>query len=230
MSRSSGSPRATRGHVDGAVTFHEIGPRLTRILLVLQYHPQGFFEQTGNLWRAAGRRARLELKHYRRHVMSQVLLHPDEVTGWRGVIQDGEVVQDHESRLREEDDAEHGDDEYRDQDEAAGENDEDYEGGGQDDAADDDYEDDAADDEYEDEDEDEDAAATARRTGRPTTSTRTKTTTSTKTKRRTRRPATTKSRTPPTRKTSGPMPAGGGGDDHRCAAERWRRAIVQRAR
>jgi Polyketide cyclase / dehydrase and lipid transport len=91
-----------KGHVDGAVSFHEIGPNLTRILLVLEYHPQGFFEGTGNLWRAQGRRARLELKHFRRHVMTQTVLQPDELEGWRGVIEDGEVVQDHESRLREE--------------------------------------------------------------------------------------------------------------------------------
>ncbi|MEU6081384.1 SRPBCC family protein, partial [Streptomyces sp. NPDC047108] len=53
--------KAEKGHVDGAVTFHELTPNLTRILLVLQYHPQGFFEQTGNIWRAQGRRVRLEL-------------------------------------------------------------------------------------------------------------------------------------------------------------------------
>ncbi|OMI34851.1 SRPBCC family protein [Streptomyces sparsogenes] len=84
--------RGQKGHVDGAVTFHEIAPNLTRILVVLQYHPQGFFEHTGNLWRAQGRRARLELKHFRRHVMSEVLLNPDEVQGWRGEIRDGEVT------------------------------------------------------------------------------------------------------------------------------------------
>jgi uncharacterized membrane protein len=83
--------KGAKGYVDGVVTFHELAPRLTRILLVLEYHPQGFFEHTGNLWRAPGRRARLELKHFRRHLMSEVLLHPDEVEGWRGVISDGEV-------------------------------------------------------------------------------------------------------------------------------------------
>ncbi len=41
-----------KGYVDGAVTFHEITPDLTRILVVLEYHPQGFFERTGNIWRA----------------------------------------------------------------------------------------------------------------------------------------------------------------------------------
>jgi uncharacterized membrane protein len=93
--------KGAKGYVDGAVTFHELAPRLTRILLVLEYHPQGFFEHTGNIWRAQGRRARLELKHFRRHVMSEVLLHPDEVEGWRGVIEDGEVAQDHEAALAE---------------------------------------------------------------------------------------------------------------------------------
>ena len=94
--------KGAKGHVDGAVTFHEVTPDLTRILLVLEYHPQGMFERTGNLWRAQGRRARLELKHYRRHIMSNVLLNPDDVEGWRGEIEDGEVVKDHETALEEE--------------------------------------------------------------------------------------------------------------------------------
>jgi uncharacterized membrane protein len=84
-----------KGHVDGAVTFHELTPDLTRILVVLEYHPQGLFERTGNIWRAQGRRARLELKHFQRHVMTQTILNPDEVEGWRGEIRDGEVVREH---------------------------------------------------------------------------------------------------------------------------------------
>jgi uncharacterized membrane protein len=94
--------KAPKGHIDGAVTFHELAPNLTRVLMVLEYHPQGMFEHTGNLWRAQGRRARLELKHFRRHVMSNVLLKPDEVEGWRGVIEDGQVVKDHQTALEEE--------------------------------------------------------------------------------------------------------------------------------
>lgn len=81
-----------KGHVDGAVTFHELAPDLTRMLVVLEYHPQGFFEHTGNIWRAQGRRVRLELKHFRRHVATKVLLHPEEVEGWEGEIHDGKVA------------------------------------------------------------------------------------------------------------------------------------------
>ncbi|HLU29285.1 MAG TPA: SRPBCC family protein, partial [Glycomyces sp.] len=116
--------KGEKGHVDGAVTFHELGPNLTRILVVLEYHPQGFMEKTGNIWRAQGRRARLELKHFRRHVMTRTILHPDDVEGWRGEIRDGEVVESHEEALeREQEEREdqdrqdeaRGDDAYEDE-------------------------------------------------------------------------------------------------------------------
>jgi hypothetical protein len=94
--------KGAKGHVDGAVTFTELGPNLTRVMLVLEYHPQGLFERTGNLWRAQGRRARLEFQHFRRHAMSNVLLHQEEVEGWRGEIHDSEVVKTHEEALEEE--------------------------------------------------------------------------------------------------------------------------------
>jgi len=94
--------KGEKGHVDGTVTFHELTPDLTRIILVLEYYPQGFFERIGNIWRAQGRRARLEFKHFRRHVMTRTILNPDEVEGWRGRIEDGEVVQTHEDALAEE--------------------------------------------------------------------------------------------------------------------------------
>lgn len=96
--RSTGA----KGYVDGAVTFHEITPDLTRILLVLEYHPRGFMEKTANIWRAQGRRARLEFKHFRRYAMTYALLHPDEVEGWRGEIRRGEVVSTAEEETGEE--------------------------------------------------------------------------------------------------------------------------------
>jgi uncharacterized membrane protein len=82
---------AEKGRVDGAVTFHELAPDLTRVLVSLEYHPQGLFERTGNLWRAQGRRVRLELKHFRRHIANHTLLHQGEVDGWTGEIHDGDV-------------------------------------------------------------------------------------------------------------------------------------------
>jgi uncharacterized membrane protein len=85
--------KGEKGHVDGAVTFHELTPDLTRMLINLEYYPQGLFERTGNLWRAQGRRVRLELKFFRRYITSEVLLRQDEVEGWPGEIHDGEVTE-----------------------------------------------------------------------------------------------------------------------------------------
>ena len=96
--------KGAKGFIDGAVTFHEVTPDLTRILLILEYHPKGLFEKTGNLWRAQGRRARLELKHFGRHVMTQSVLHPDEIEGWRGEIRDGKVVEPEEVEPEDEQD------------------------------------------------------------------------------------------------------------------------------
>ena len=91
-----------KGYVDGAVTFHELAPTMTRIMLVAEYHPDGFLEKTANLWRAQGRRLRLEYKHIKRHMMTRTLLEQDEAEGWRGEIRDGEVVKTHEEALKEE--------------------------------------------------------------------------------------------------------------------------------
>jgi uncharacterized membrane protein len=82
---------ADKGRVDGAVTFHELAPDLTRVLVSLEYFPQGLFERTGNLWRAQGRRVRAELKHFRRHVANHALIKQDDVEGWGGEIHDGKV-------------------------------------------------------------------------------------------------------------------------------------------
>ncbi|GAF46325.1 hypothetical protein RW1_030_00670 [Rhodococcus wratislaviensis NBRC 100605] len=114
--------KGAKGFIDGAVTFHEVTPDLTRIVLILEYHPKGLFEKTGNLWRAQGRRARLELKHFARHVMTQSVLHPDDVEGWRGEIRDGEVVEPEEDEAQPEES-----EELEESDEAEGEEPEDEE-------------------------------------------------------------------------------------------------------
>ncbi|ELP65606.1 MULTISPECIES: SRPBCC family protein [Streptomyces] len=88
-----------KGTTRGCVSFHELAPSLTRVIVVVEYYPSGFFEKTGNLWRAQGRRLRLDLKHFLRHVS----LTTDEPEGWRGEIRDGEVVVTHEEALEEED-------------------------------------------------------------------------------------------------------------------------------
>ncbi|MFJ8294930.1 SRPBCC family protein [Streptomyces sp. NPDC094447] len=105
-----------KGSTRGCVSFHELGPTLTRILLTVEYYPSGLFEKTGNLWRAQGRRMRLDLKHFRRHVT----LSDDEPEGWRGEIRDGEVVRSHEEALEEENAADE-DGEEEDEEQVEGE-------------------------------------------------------------------------------------------------------------
>ncbi|MEX5633125.1 SRPBCC family protein [Parafrankia sp. FMc2] len=86
--RIAWTSEGAKGSVNGVITFHPIADDLTRVLLAMEYHPSGFMEKTGNLWRAGGRRTRLDLKHFRRFIMTR-----GEATGsWRGEIRDGEVV------------------------------------------------------------------------------------------------------------------------------------------
>ncbi|WP_157433095.1 SRPBCC family protein [Actinomadura rifamycini] len=104
-----------KGYVDGAVTFAELTPNLTRVLLVAEYHPDGFFEKTANLWRAQGRRLRLEFKHIKRHMMTRSVLEQDDIEGWRGEIRDGEVVKTHEDAVKEEQEAQENQDQEQSQ-------------------------------------------------------------------------------------------------------------------
>ncbi len=80
------------------------------MLLVIEYYPSGFFEKTANIWRASGRRARLDLKHYARHIT----LKGEVDDGWRGEIRDGNVVRSHEDAVAEEEE-ERNEDEERDE-------------------------------------------------------------------------------------------------------------------
>ncbi|MEU5199753.1 SRPBCC family protein [Streptomyces scabiei] len=96
--RITWTSEGAKGTTKGAVTFHALGDSLTRVLLVLEYYPKGLFEKTGNIWRAQGRRARLDLKNFARFIT----LRGEAEDGWRGEIRDGEVVVSHEDALAEE--------------------------------------------------------------------------------------------------------------------------------
>ncbi|MGW3979243.1 SRPBCC family protein [Streptomyces mirabilis] len=116
------STEGAKGTTHGCVSFHELTPDLTRIVLVVEYYPSGFFEKTGNLWRAQGRRMRLDFKNFQRYVTFA----DEDVEGWRGEIRDGEVVRSHEEALEEEEAA--GEEEEQEEyDEEAPEEDEEEE-------------------------------------------------------------------------------------------------------
>ncbi|MBQ0987605.1 cyclase [Streptomyces sp. F63] len=115
--RIAWTSEGAKGTLKGVVTFHALDHGLSRILMVLEYYPKGLFEKTGNIWRAQGRRARLDLKNFRRFVMMR-----GEATGeWRGEIRDGEVVRGHEEVLEAEaEDEELPDGGYEDEEPSGG--------------------------------------------------------------------------------------------------------------
>ncbi|MGW8567689.1 SRPBCC family protein [Isoptericola sp. NPDC055881] len=106
-----------KGTLSGAVTFHAVTDDLTRIVAVVEYRPRGFMEKVANVWRPVGRRLRLELKFFVHYVMTDVMLHPDDLEGYHAEIQDEEIVKSHEDVLNEEQDQDEGEDEGEEQDE-----------------------------------------------------------------------------------------------------------------
>jgi len=86
--------RVTEGLThNGLVTFHEIGPNLTRVMLSLDVEPGGMLEKAARGLRHVKRAARADLHRFKAFIEMQ-----DAETGaWRGVIEDGEVVEDHDS-------------------------------------------------------------------------------------------------------------------------------------
>ncbi|MFE0881987.1 SRPBCC family protein [Streptomyces rochei] len=111
--RISWTSEGAKGTTKGVVSFHKLADSLTRVILVIEYYPKGFFEKTGNLWRAQGRRARLDLKNYVRHIT----LKGEADDGWRGEIRDGEVVRSHEDAVAQEQEEENSEAEERPEDE-----------------------------------------------------------------------------------------------------------------
>jgi uncharacterized membrane protein len=63
-------------YVDGAVTFHELAPGLTRVLVVLACDPQGLLARVVGRWCDLEPRVRGELETYRRQVMTRTLIEP----------------------------------------------------------------------------------------------------------------------------------------------------------
>ncbi|MFK4107650.1 SRPBCC family protein [Streptomyces sp. NPDC002176] len=96
--RITWTTEGAKGTVKGVVTFHAVTDNLTKVLLVLEYFPKGLFEKTGNIWRAQGRRARLDLKLYRKFIM----MRGEATDGWRGEIRDGDVVVTHDDAIEQE--------------------------------------------------------------------------------------------------------------------------------
>jgi uncharacterized membrane protein len=165
--RIAWASEGAKGTTRGVVSFHQLADSLTRVLLVIEYYPSGLFEKTGNIWRAQGRRARLDLKNFARFIT----LKGEAEDSWRGEIRDGEVVRSHEDAVAEENEEneENAEDqeeegpyaEDEDRPEAEEDEEEEYDEEADEDEPEDEY--DEEEDEYEEEPEDEDTRVGSRR-------------------------------------------------------------------
>ncbi len=106
----------------GVVTFHELAPRLTRIELNMDVEPGGMIEKAARGMRHVKRAARADLHRFKAFIEMQEI----ETGAWRGVIEDGELVEEHPEDYDEEREYSDVEDMVEDSD-AEGDGDEDQE-------------------------------------------------------------------------------------------------------
>ena len=82
----------------GVASFHELAPRLTRIEITLDVAPGSLIEKAARGMRHVKRAVRADLHRYKAFIEMQEL----ETGAWRGVIEDGEVVEPHDESYDEE--------------------------------------------------------------------------------------------------------------------------------
>jgi uncharacterized membrane protein len=76
----------------GVVTFHELAPNLTRVLVDLDVDPGSLAEKFARGARLVKRAVRGDLHRLKAFIELQ----EEETGAWRGVIEDGELVEDHD--------------------------------------------------------------------------------------------------------------------------------------
>jgi cobalamin biosynthesis protein CobT len=82
----------------GVVTFHELAPRLTRIEVNVDVVPGSLLEKAARGMRHIKRAMRADLHRFKAFIEMQEL----ETGAWRGVIEDGELVEPHDDSYDEE--------------------------------------------------------------------------------------------------------------------------------
>jgi uncharacterized membrane protein len=82
----------------GVVTFHELAPRLTRIELNVDVDPGSLIEKAARGMRHIKRAMRADLHRFKAFIEMQEM----ETGAWRGVIEEGELVEEHDDSYDEE--------------------------------------------------------------------------------------------------------------------------------
>jgi len=90
--------KTTQGmNVNGVVVFRELGPNLTRVQLSFDVDPSSLIEKYARGARYIKRAARGDLHRF----AAFVEMLENETGAWRGVIEDGELVEDHDPKYDE---------------------------------------------------------------------------------------------------------------------------------
>jgi uncharacterized membrane protein len=76
----------------GVVSFHELAPRLTRIEIDLDVDPGSLIEKAARGMRHIKRAVRADLHRFKSYIEMQEI----ESGAWRGTIEDGEVIEEHD--------------------------------------------------------------------------------------------------------------------------------------
>jgi uncharacterized membrane protein len=76
----------------GVVTFHELADRLTRVQVTLDVQPGSLLEKAARGMRHVKRAVRADLSRFKAFIEMQEV----ETGAWRGVIHDGELVEEHD--------------------------------------------------------------------------------------------------------------------------------------
>jgi uncharacterized membrane protein len=105
----------------GVVTFHELAPRLTRIEMNVDVDPGSLLEKAARGMRHMKRAMRADLHRFKAFIEMQEM----ETGAWRGVIEEGELVEEHDDSYDDERDYsevdhlhdEHGEGEEEEEDE-----------------------------------------------------------------------------------------------------------------
>jgi len=86
----------------GVVNFHELAPRLTLVELNLDHAPSGLVEKLARGARFVKRAVRADFHRFQGWIEMKSDDELAELEGWRGTIEDGQIVKSHEDALEEE--------------------------------------------------------------------------------------------------------------------------------
>ena len=86
----------------GVINFHELGPRLTLIEVNLDHSPSGPIEKIARGARFVKRAVRADIHRFQGWIEMKSVEELEEMEGWRGTIEGGQIVTSHEDALERE--------------------------------------------------------------------------------------------------------------------------------